>query len=257
MKIIRSVQNKQVKAWHKLATKKGRILQHSYFLDGWHLVKEALLSGQKITQLLLVPNSKYTEKLKEINNGKNEMVLISEEVARTLSDTPSPQGVFAIVSIEKPVFSFAEVKNGAWLLLDAVQDPGNIGTMVRTADAAGFKGVIFGKKTADIYQPKVIRAMQGSQFHISLLEGELLDYITEMKERKIPVFGTELSKTARTYTEVGKFENFGLIMGNEGNGVQSDILKMSTANLYIPIKGKAESLNVAVAAGILMFQLKK
>lgn len=257
MEIIRSTQNKQVKLWRKLATKKGRTLQNSYLLDGWHLVKEALLAQQEIKQVLLVPESKYAERFAALNQDQLEPILISEEVAKSLSETQSPQGIFAILPISQAKVSFAEEKEGAWLLLDAVQDPGNIGTMVRTADAAGFRGVIFGEKTADLYQPKVVRAMQGSQFHIKLLEGNLADYIAEMRQQAIPVFGTELNEAVRNYRQVGQFKSFGLIMGNEGNGMAQTLLKKTTANLYIPLQGQAESLNVAVAAGVLMFQLKQ
>ncbi|XIF20324.1 MAG: RNA methyltransferase [Acetilactobacillus jinshanensis] len=150
-----------------------------------------------------------------------------------------------------------DVKQGDWLLLDQVQDPGNIGTMVRTADAAGFSGVIFGKGTASPYNPKVVRAMQGSQFHLTLARGDLNDWIRDLIKNDVPVYGTVLDPQAVDYRKVNSADNFGLVMGNEGNGMQKKLLNLTTKNLYIPIRGRAESLNVAVAAGILMFELIK
>ncbi|WP_057744822.1 TrmH family RNA methyltransferase [Liquorilactobacillus capillatus] len=253
MKVIQSPQNKQVKEWKKLATKKGRQKQKAYLLDGWHLVKEALAKSIIIKELLVTSDFKYLDELTSLNKDQHEIISISDEVAKVLSETPSPQGVFAVVALEPAA---QPPLQGAWLMLDAVQDPGNIGTMVRTADAAGFTGVIFGDGTADIYQPKVVRAMQGSQFHISLLAGPLDEWVQKFSAQQVPVYGTELNPAARPYNKLGKHQNFALIMGNEGNGMSQQILKRTTANLYIPIIGHAESLNVAVAAGILMFQLK-
>ena len=142
-----------------------------------------------------------------------------------------------------------------WLLLDNVQDPGNIGTMVRTADAAGFAGVAFGTGTVDIHQPKVERSMQGSQFHLQLISTDLTALVAQLQAQGAPVYGSELNPQAAEYLDVDAPAAFGLIMGNEGNGMSPELLAQTDQNLYIPIKGQAESLNVAVAAGILMFGL--
>ncbi|KRL06710.1 MAG: RNA methyltransferase [Liquorilactobacillus hordei] len=257
MEIIQSPQNKQIKEWKKLSSKKGRLNQRLYMLDGWHLVKEAIRANENIQRFLIVPDSRYVDEFNELNSTKAEITYISSEVAHALSETISPQGIFAIMMTNESRSMLPSNLSGAWLLLDGVQDPGNIGTMIRTADAAGFRGVVFGNGTGDLYQPKVVRSMQGSQFHLELLQVDLTLFIAELKKKKIPTFGTELNKDAKSYDEIGKYTDFGLIMGNEGNGVQPEHLKMTRHNLYIPIIGKAESLNVAVAAGILMYTLKK
>ncbi len=253
MDIITSSSNQRVKDWKKLSQKKARIRQKKYMLDGWHLVKEALDSGQPVEEIMLTQNFRHRDEL-EVPDGC-ELIEISENVARHLSETPSPQGIFAVVNLPENAEVKPESAEGAWLFLDGVQDPGNIGTMVRTADACGFSGVVFGKGCADMYQPKVVRAMQGSQFHLTLCSGDLLEWTKDFKSRRIPVFGSELNDKARSYDQVGRHRNFALIMGNEGNGMSEDLLKETSLNLYIPIRGRAESLNVAVAAGILMFGL--
>lgn len=256
MDIIQSPQNKQVKEWKKLSSKKGRATQKLYILDGWHLVKEAIKAKETIHLFLIVPDSRYVSEFNEFNNTNTKIMYISPEVANALSDTPSPQGIFALMNIQDTITDSVNL-NGAWLLLDKVQDPGNIGTMVRTADAAGFSGVVFGEGTVDLYQPKVVRSMQGSQFHLNLIQSNLMEFITTLQRNEIPTFGTELNRFAKSYDAIGKYSSFGLIMGNEGNGVEQQYLEMTDYNLYIPIVGQAESLNVAVAAGILMYALKK
>lgn len=251
---IKSTANQRVKNWKKLALKKERKKQNKYLLDGLHLVKEALKSKERILEILVAESFNFID---ELNIPKEiEIVNISDEVAKVISQTPSPQGIFAVLELPQ-INKNLKLDDGAWLMLDGVQDPGNIGTMVRTADAAGFKGVFIGKGSADIYNPKLVRSMQGSQFHIKVVEGDVLEGIELMHQKGWPVFGSELNDEAKIYSEVGKFDNFGLVMGNEGNGMSKEALSKTTDNLYIPIKGQAESLNVAVAAGILMFTLKK
>lgn len=256
METILSTQNSRVKEWEKLKTKKGRRKTGLYLLEGRHLVSEALQSTAKIDYVVSTQ-----EELDAVTFEvpTTNLVVISQKIAERLSDTVTTQGIFAIVQIpnqqrqiEKPVDQIT----GSWLFLDNIQDPGNIGTMVRTADAAGFVGVVFGKGTADIFNPKVQRAMQGSQFHIRLILGDLATWAQSFQKAQVPVYGTELNPEAKSYQDIKRTQNFALIMGNEGNGMSEELLKLTTSNLYIPIKGQAESLNVAVAAGILMFSLK-
>ncbi len=129
--------------------------------------------------------------------------------------------------------------------------------MVRTADAAGLDGIVFGKGSADIYNPKVVRSMQGSQFHMKLFTGDILDWMAAFQNAGIKTYGTELNDQAISYDTVKPTLQFALVMGNEGNGVDPEILEKTDQNLYIPMKGEAESLNVAVATGILLFKFVK
>ncbi|CUS26072.1 tRNA rRNA methyltransferase SpoU [Paucilactobacillus oligofermentans DSM 15707 = LMG 22743] len=255
MENISSVQNQKVKNWKKLATKKQRTKEGSYLLDGWHLVQEALNYDAPIKAIMVTQEQfdMHSEELQKVS----EIFIVTFEVMQSITDTVTPQGIAAEVGIPAV---YTEVPNelaGTWLLMDEVQDPGNMGTMIRTADAAGFTGVVAGNKTADIFSPKVVRAMQGSQFHIQVKQGSTLDWIDMLHAEGIPVYGTQLNKEAVNYLDVEKSNSFALIMGNEGNGVQPAVLERTSQNLYIPIAGKAESLNVAVSAGILMFALKK
>ena len=139
------------------------------------------------------------------------------------------------------------------LLIDAVQDPGNIGTMIRTADAVGLDAVILGKGCADIYNPKTLRAAQGSHFHIPVVREELTECVDFLQDQGVPVFGTALDEDAVPYSDIHHTGAFAIIMGNEGSGIQPQLLAMTDQNIIIPILGQAESLNVAVATGIVLY----
>ncbi|BBM20272.1 rRNA methylase, SpoU family [Lactiplantibacillus plantarum] len=222
-------------------------------LDGWHLVNEAVKAHVAIQTLLITSKQLATEP--DLTHFP-AVIEISEEVAKHISATVTPQGVFAVATLPAVVEDLAQLDlTRPWLLLDNVQDPGNIGTMVRTADAAGFAGVAFGTGTVDIHQPKVERSMQGSQFHLQLISTDLTALVAQLQAQGAPVYGSELNPQAAQYLDVDAPAAFGLIMGNEGNGMSPELLAQTDQNLYIPIKGQAESLNVAVAAGILMFGL--
>ncbi|VED73279.1 SpoU rRNA Methylase family protein [Staphylococcus aureus] len=138
------------------------------------------------------------------------------------------------------------------MLIDRVQDPGNLGTLIRTADAAGMDAVIMEKGTTDPYQDKVLRASQGSVFHLPVMTQDLDTFITQFNG---PVYGTAL-ENAVAYKEVTSSDSFALLLGNEGEGVNPELLAHTAQNLIIPIYGKAESLNVAIAGSILLYHLK-
>lgn len=250
---ILSNQNSRVKAWAKLATKKGRTENKTYLLDGWHLVEEAIKAQAKF-HAVMATETQMAQHLPDVPHGVPAFE-ISEEVAKHIAGTNTPQGIFAEISLPDKTFDPSYVHDGAWLLLDKIQDPGNVGTLVRTADAAGFKGVVFGEGTADAYSPKVVRAMQGSQFHLEVLNGDLNEWADALTANGLPVYGSQLDESAQSYRQVQPSTQFALIVGNEGQGMADELAAKTTANLYIPIQGQAESLNVAIAGGILMFSL--
>lgn len=251
MEKIVSKKNERVKKWKKLHTKKERDSSASYLIEGFHLVSEALQYGAFIQEILV---SQEVKEETYPDFPQERMVLISKEIAAYLSDTESPQGIFAVVKKEVPPIPQEFIK--PYLFLDNVQDPGNVGTMIRTADAAGYEGVVLGKGTVDLYNSKVLRSTQGGHFHFPVYQGELTEWFERFKTAGFPVYGTELNVNAVSYRDITAPSVYGLVMGNEGKGMDPELLEQTTKNLYIPIKGQAESLNVAVAAGILMFALR-
>lgn len=256
MEKLTSIHNQHVKNWKKLQTKKYRRQTGTYLLDGWHLVSETVQSGTQVLQL--IGTSEQLAAHSDLTSLTDEVYEVTEEVMQHITDTVTPQGIAAVVPLPD-AHKIPDMENlhGGWLFLDRVQDPGNVGTMVRTADAAGFTGVVVSHRSADIFSPKVIRSMQGSQFHLNLYEGDLAKWVEDFKTLNAPVYGTQLNPQAKSFRDVEPGKTFALIMGNEGQGMSEQLLSQTTTNLYIPMQGQAESLNVAVSAGILMFQLNK
>ncbi|MFJ5758258.1 TrmH family RNA methyltransferase [Neobacillus sp. NPDC093182] len=249
MKHIESIQNPKVKQWKKLLTKKERDKSGTFLVEGFHLVEEALKQSDSVMEIIV---SDKTGLPPRWDSGEIPVTIVTEEISNSLSDTEAPQGIYAVcrqVQIEVP-----EAKT--YLLIDAVQDPGNLGTMIRTADAAGIDAVVVGKGSVDVYNSKVLRSAQGSHFHLPIIRGDLHDWVDKLHEKNISVYGTAL-EGASAYTDISTGESYALLVGNEGNGVSKELLAKTTANLYIPIYGKSESLNVAVATGILLYFLKK
>ena len=248
MKYIQSDKNPQVKQWKKLQTRKERDKAGTFLVEGFHLVEEALKQQEYVEEIIL---NEKTELPPSWDYGAIPVTVVTDEISRQLADTETTQGIFAVC--QQPKHTLESGKT--FLLIDSVQDPGNLGTMIRTADAAGIDAVIVGKGSVDIYNPKVLRSAQGSHFHLPVISGDLTEWIDRLNEDDIPVYGTAL-ENGSVFTEADSNEAFALLVGNEGSGVNKELLAKTTQNLYIPIYGKSESLNVAVAAGILLYYLK-
>lgn len=243
MEKITSVKNAKIKQWRKLHTTKGRRESNLYVIEGEHLYLEAIKSKSSLETIIVT--EKFYDKLNV--DHQRDAILVTEEVMNVLSHTETSQGIFCILEIPKN--NFPDSFEGKYIILDGVQDPGNAGTIVRTADAAGFDGVIFGEGSVDTYNDKVVRSMQGSQFHIPIYRGDIKTIIDKFEF----IYGTALDNSAKDFREVPQTNNVAIILGNEGNGVSQEILENTTHNLFIPILGQAESLNVAIAGGILMY----
>lgn len=250
MKRIESKQNQTVKQWKKLHSKKEREKTSLFIIEGEHLVEEALKYKQFIQHVVLSETFQVPAKW---NLDGVSIYLTTDEIIKDLGDTETPQGVIAICHQPKHTLEFNDVKS--ILLIDAVQDPGNLGTLIRTADAAGINGVVLGEGTVDQFNSKVLRASQGSIFHLPIVRGNIGDCINSLQDNGITVFGTAL-EGGSPYPQVPATRSFALLVGNEGKGVQKEWLSKTDQNLYIPIFGKAESLNVTVAAGILLYYLR-
>lgn len=251
MKYIQSLQNPQVKQWKKLLMKKERDRSGTFLVEGFHLVEEALKQEDQVLEIIISEKIGLPPRL---DAGQTPITMVTDEIADSLSDTEAPQGIYAVCRQTKQELDDSDAK--AYLLIDAVQDPGNLGTMIRTADAAGIDAVIVGRGSVDIFNGKVLRSAQGSHFHLPVIRGDLRDWTEKLKARNIPVYGTAL-EGGTAYTNISNTDSFALMVGNEGSGISKELLSQTDANLYIPIYGKSESLNVAVATGILLYYLKK
>ena len=181
---------------------------------------------------------------------------IAPHVAEKLSGTKSNQGVFALFETPVPPADTLDTARRI-LMLEGVQDPGNVGTIIRTADAAGLDGVLLSNQCADVFSPKVLRATMGSIFRMNLrttddLPGEL----TKLREKGYSILSSQLDGTP-FYERQGVAERFALIIGNEGNGVSEQVQQTATHRVRLPMRGGAESLNAAIAAAIMMYELMR
>ena len=169
-----------------------------------------------------------------------------------LADTKHPQGILAVVRQRK--YELRDITGGdLYLILDNVRDPGNLGTIIRTAEAAGASAVIMNKGCADIYSPKVVRSTMGSIFRLPFIYTEDLDEpVREIKKDGVTVYAADVSGVSITIEKIAERRAF--IIGNEGNGISDDVIKLADRTVSIPMAGKVESLNAAVSAAILMFR---
>lgn len=248
--MIESVQNPSVKRWKKLLTKKEREKTGQYIVEGFHLVEEAL-KANVVINVIISEGVEIPSWVKDSNVG---FEAVTKKVAKEISDTENSQGIFAVCQQSTDKVDLTAVKS--IVMLDAIQDPGNVGTIIRTADAAGVDLVVLGAGCVDVFNQKAIRSSQGSIFHLPVIKGDLAEMIAELKTNDFAVIGTSL-QDATDYAECEVPEKVAVIVGNEGAGVESEILKLADKNVFIPIRGKAESLNVGVATGILLYHFVK
>ena len=254
MKNITSKDNPIYKKALKLTKKKYRDENGLYLLEGIKPLEDALDMGIELRTILVRDDVEVHDTFPE---GKT--VLLDRELFSRLSETKTPQGVIAVA--EKNIYdeeSFAAaVSRGNVLIMDRLQDPGNIGTIIRTAEAAGYKGIVMMDGSGDVYAPKVVRAAAGSLFRMPIINirgaGEAVRMMNRL-DKKIVVtcLDTQLS-----CFEADMTEDIALVIGNEGRGVSEDFMDASHMKVKIPMEGSIESLNAAVAAGILMYQSQK
>ncbi|WP_297434974.1 RNA methyltransferase [uncultured Clostridium sp.] len=249
MLIIESKSNSLFKNLKKLKDKKYRNQTGTYLIEGLRFVDEAFKSGVNIesimyTQEFKEKNDEFLARGKDINN-----IMLSLPLLKELSFTGTPQGVMAIVHMENK-----ELKDGnIVVLVDKVQDPGNMGTIIRTAHAVGASGIIMTKGTVDIYNDKVLRSTMGSVFYLPIIEDFELSKINELKENGYKLVVSSLQGEKNFFEEDLK-GNIIMAVGNEGNGVSDEVYNISDIKVRIPMPGNAESLNVAVATSVMLYE---
>ncbi len=236
--MIESTDNNKIKALRKLKQKKHRDKQQAFLVEGHHLVEEAIEAG--VCEQVI-----HTE---DADVDFPRKLLVSDTVFSSLSDVMSPQGVMAVCLKRTDDFS-----SGDYLLLDHIQDPGNIGTLLRSAKAFGFENIVL-DECVDVYNPKVVRATQGTIFKLNMKKMSLVSFL-QHHENGFHVYGTDVNKgEPLSSIKPSKDERVALLLGNEGAGVKDSLLRSADDILSIDITG-AESLNVAVAGGIIMHRL--
>ncbi|MDF2716005.1 MAG: hypothetical protein K0R28_2930 [Paenibacillus sp.] len=253
---ILSLHNPRVKLWAQLLEKKGRDKQGSYLVEGIHLVQEALKCNASVETLLYSEERGIPDEIEALvlSEAELECVPVSEQVLAKCSDAQTPQPVIAIVrKAAHSAETLLDIPNGLVVVTDGLQDPGNLGTIIRSADAVGASGVVLGKGTVDLYNPKTVRSTMGSLFHVAVVEADLLPLLAQAKSRGIRLVNTSLQAKQTCY-EADFTSATWLVLGNEGKGVSPEVAEQIDDHVIIPMKGQAESLNVAMAATVLLFE---
>lgn len=256
--IISSRKNPAVSFYRELGKeRKTREREGLFVIEGVKLCIEALRAGLTITSAMVTETAakKYPEAFSEIS-AEFEPVIITDDIGSYISDTKTPQGFFFIAEMIGRRERKVNADNGRFIILDGLQDSGNIGTIIRTCDALGTDGLILSPDCADIYSPKVVRSAMGSLFRLPFEVTELVPKIKEMRNSGITVYAAMPDKNAQSIDESKLPENCAVIIGNEGNGVSPEVINSADGNIYIPIE-HAESLNAAIAAAIFCNEMRK
>ncbi len=254
MKEITSVHNPAVAAIRELQKAKARRETGLFLTEGVKMVREAVALG--LCRTLVVDAARreeYEPLIAEAADAGCDILLVTTAILAAVSEAKTPQGVACTAAIPQP----PKALDGRLLVaLDGVQDPGNVGTILRTADAAGFSGALLSSACADLYGAKTLRATMGSVFRVPTLRtGDLSAALEEMKRRGYAVVATELGG-ADFYAHC-PHEKAVLVIGSEGRGVSAPVRAVATHHLALPMRGGAESLNAAVAAGIMIYEMAR
>ena len=240
--IYTSTDNKKIKELKKLNIKKYRDQSNSFLVEGEHLVLEAYKKGL-LEELFLEENTKLDLDVKTSYLSRNVIKFISE------LDNPSN-----IIGLCKKVEE-KEIGNKV-LVLDDIQDPGNFGTIIRSAVAFNIDTIVVSNNTVDLYNSKVIRASQGMLFNINIIRRDLNVFVPELKKEGYQIYATKVNG-GKSLKTIEKMEKFAIIMGNEGAGVSDSLMSLANEYLYIDMNSNCESLNVAVATSIILYELDK
>ena len=255
MQIISSKENELVKHIKKLKDKKERDASNEYLIEGIKLVKEAIQEKAEIKNIILCENYEKDEHItKELmyEIAKHNCIYVTEKIFKYISEVQAPQGIMAIIEKNNSNKKI-DYNQDIIVALDDIQDPGNLGTILRTIDSIGLNQILVSKGTTDAYNPKVVRSTMGAIFRIRIIECENLENtLREIKKEKFKIIVTTL-QTENSIYDID-YNKKVLVIGNEANGVKQSIQDMANEKVKIPMIGKTESLNASVATGIVLYE---
>lgn len=241
MKTITSPTNPFIKDLMKLYDSGERKQKNKFLVEGYHLVNEAKQAG--VLDIVLISNE--DDFIDGVTN-----ILVTNDIINKLSKTKTPQGIMGVCNIKKNQV----ITGSKFLLLDNVSDPGNLGTIIRTALGFNIDSIIISPDSVDIYNDKVIRSTQGALFKIPIIEMDIISAINKLKQDNIYIIGSSLNNSVSLKT-LNKVDKYAIILGNEAQGITAEVLSNTDINVKIEINEQLESLNVAIAGAILLFYL--
>lgn len=251
---ITSAQNEHYKRWKKCKTKKGRFKFRSLVIEGEHLIQEAFLAHLNIKALMVRQGWEWKMDQWDIS-PRLPVYALSPSLFDALMETDTPQGIAAEVEIPhwSPEALFHKEGKAIHLVLDAIQDPGNLGTMIRTAKAAGVDAIWLGKGTVDPYNGKVVRSAMGALFRMPLIQEDLKECLPFLKKQGFTILSAS-PRAGRYHFELDFPQRVAILLGNEGRGIDSSHFVWVDEEIQIPMPGEVESLNVSVTSAILLYE---
>lgn len=240
--MIESIDNNRIKEIRKLKEKKYRDQEKLFLVEGEHLVLEAYKA--RLLKTVILCNRDIDLDVEKIE--------VSEKVMNTISDMPSKVDIVGVCKIVDNDIDL----NSNVLILDGVQDPGNLGTIIRSSVAFNIKNIVLSKDTVDVYNSKVLRGCQGMNFHLNIIRDDIPSIIKDLKNNHYTVYGTDVVNGI-DIKSINRDGKYAIIMGNEGNGMSPEVKELVDKNIYIKMNEKCESLNVGVSASIILYELSK
>ena len=252
--VITSKDNEMVKHIRKLKEKKYRDEYGEYIVEGIKLIKEAIEEKQNVKTIIVCDNcdKEAINQASMYEVAKQTIVYVDEKVFNTITEVKNPQGILAVIE-KKNEEKEIDFKEDLIVILDDIQDPGNLGTILRTVDSAGLSQIVVSKRSGDVYNSKVVRSTMGAIFRVNVIESEnLVETIKQIKKHKFSVISTSLDTNESVYDV--EYKKTAIVIGNEANGVSKEIQEISDSKIKIPMLGKTESLNASVATGIVVYE---
>lgn len=248
--LIESIQNKLIKQIKALQLRKNREKEGLFIVEGVRFVNE--IPQNDISYYAVSDTFQKTNDI-SIYQKRAQVFICSDTVFHTISDTEHTQGILAICH-KRELSEFQLHTNGLYILVEEIQDPGNLGTIIRTAAACNADAIFLSKGCVDLYNPKTLRSTMGSLFHLPIIQNaDLSKYIDDMKQKNITVFAAHL-KASEYYYNMDFKNGCAFLIGNEGKGISDALAQKCTQLIKIPMIGKAESLNASIAAGVLLYE---
>ncbi len=255
MQVITSKDNEIIKNIKKLKEKKYRDQTGEYIIEGIKLVEEAIIENVKISKIVVCEDCETDGSIPKdlmYEIAKYNCIYVSKKIFESISDVNTPQGILAVIEkyqLEEKISYNEDIL----VVLDGVQDPGNLGTILRTVDSVNLKQIILSPKCADPYNPKVVRSSMGAIFRLNIIESKnIIETLKDIKKNKYKIVATSLETEENIYTL--DYNKKAIIIGNEANGVSKEVLEIANEKIKIPMLGKTESLNAAVATGIILYE---
>lgn len=256
MQLITSKDNEIIKNIKKLKDKKYRNEQKEFIVEGIKLIQEAIEEKAKIKMIIVcegcVEEGSIEQKLL-YQIAKYNCIYVTEKVFSSITDVKTPQGMLAVIEMKESEEKTINYDEDIIFVLDGIQDPGNLGTILRTIDSVGLTQIIVSKDTVDAYNPKVVRSTMGAIFRVRIIESQdLIRTMRNIKKHRFEIIATSLSTNNSIYDI--DYNKKVIVIGNEANGVSKDIMNIADDKTKIPMLGKTESLNAAVSASVIAYE---